>query len=551
MTDKKHPDDSTLFDESFDDWGEYDEEVDPYITHETDKQNEHSEKLTDWMCHKCNFANNRHSAVKNDCKCTNCGADLIVIEPSIALIHDNKDDEESKYNEQIEHKNDINIDAEIALSLQQQEELMLIKEDNTTITIHSKKSKAETISKYNNKSTGISKLMLPDHTSSIPLPIDMDVSNQKTQVQLNDNSVSMKRVAMFLNVYRPSLFNGIYGSYYYTRTFSPFPFPPHEIKTNVTATNTRNISIKCKLSDNLEHGPYFIHFRNGKKIEINKELSVLLSLSTLEHSDFGQDLLPLLYDHFSRFKIISEINKLRDNSELFVQLYWKDGNDNVHKTVFITSKFSEKRNRLNTEYDKRSDHYTKILAIDNDIIKVNLDVDDELFDICQADYNSIEFRFISSNLFYHSLHQKIITENYHRKLSPKITEKYHRTLSPISLFSNAFKIYEDMFGNAMSLSRECDIKINDNIFVYWIYIWCMSMVTRQYIENKSTYNSTPLQIDLVIIPNQVIDMKSNEVVESKVGIISERLTANNISFNNNNNKKIICNPSRIDSLLRI
>eukprot|EP01084_Bolivina_argentea_P261874 442712_1 len=123
------------------------------------------------------------------------------------------------------------------------------------------------------------------------------------------------------------------------------------------------------------------------------------------------------------------------------------------------------------------------------------------------------------------------------------------TMKTHKLFSNAFKIYEDKLCHPLSLTHRSHIKINDNIFVHWMYIYCMSIAVREYMEQNDTI-LIPLQIDLVIIPNCVVDVFKNEIIDCHVGSISERLTTNKIIFNEDNNK-ILCSPAEFQSLLHL
>eukprot|EP01084_Bolivina_argentea_P020159 37506_1 len=144
--------------------------------------------------------------------------------------------------------------------------------------------------------------------TSVQLPISIKMTTkQNKSMTTNPYPRQMRNVSAVSDVYRPSFFDGTYGSYKY-RTFESFQFPRNDIKTNVTSTNVNNVPMKCELLKNFDHTKYF-DLRNGTKIQINKELHVLLSLSSHQHSVFGQDFYPLLYDHFSRFAVISEINK--------------------------------------------------------------------------------------------------------------------------------------------------------------------------------------------------------------------------------------------------
>eukprot|EP01084_Bolivina_argentea_P205197 350592_1 len=93
------------------------------------------------------------------------------------------------------------------------------------------------------------------------------------------------------------------------------------------------------------------------------------------------------------------------------------------------------------------------------------------------------------------------------------------------------------------MSDGSNVKINDNIFVYWMYIWCMSIVIRHYIETADNTSLIPLHIDLVIIPNHVTNYNG------EIGSIRNRLTSNKISYNTNNNK-VICDPSNMHGLIQ-
>eukprot|EP01084_Bolivina_argentea_P250797 420380_1 len=163
----------------------------------------------------------------------------------------------------------------------------------------------------------------------------------------------LQNVTKFTNIqhwYRPSLSTGIYGSFITTNNCWPSicQFPKTEIQTNMTKTYIKKIPVNCKIHKINESSNYFIKFENGTTIQISKELDALLSLSTIHHSDFGQDLFVLLYDDFNRFNIICEINNVSANKYFFGQLYWSDEHTKTCKMVFITNDSDS----LKIEYDK-------------------------------------------------------------------------------------------------------------------------------------------------------------------------------------------------------
>eukprot|EP01084_Bolivina_argentea_P316052 547763_1 len=120
-------------------------------------------------------------------------------------------------------------------------------------------------------------------------------------------------------------------------------------------------------------------------------------------------------------------------------------------------------------------------SIDNKIAFKNEITNNDLFNICKNDYRFIEFRFISSNPFYHSLHQRIMREN------PRLMFKDVLFLSDaFTMFENAIKCHH------MSLSLNASIKITDSIFVYWMYIYAMSLFVSEYIEQPDSIYA-PLQ----------------------------------------------------------
>eukprot|EP01084_Bolivina_argentea_P020157 37504_1 len=257
--------DSFEFNEDFnnDNWGDVEEK---HMYPPSTPNNANSTSSNEWICHKCKFRNRRLLAIQNDHKCSKCGVDLIIINQQLLEQNErkynetntshslpSKDDIESKYNQQIHHH--INMDTEIALSLQQDQLLS----NTTNVMSDSNELRAKTDGNCTNKT--ISKLMLPNDAISVPLPINMKMTT-------NPYPRQMRNVSAVSDVYRPSFFDGTYGSYKY-RTFESFQFPRNEIKANVTNTNVNNVPMKCELLEDFDDNDYVIHLRNGTEIQVN------------------------------------------------------------------------------------------------------------------------------------------------------------------------------------------------------------------------------------------------------------------------------------------
>eukprot|EP01084_Bolivina_argentea_P268712 456497_1 len=86
------------------------------------------------------------------------------------------------------------------------------------------------------KNDKISKLMLPTDISSTLLPIHANINSKYHQIISASMSMPINRSELQTDNYRPSLCNGIYGSYYYIRKFASFKYQSNEIQTNVTKT---------------------------------------------------------------------------------------------------------------------------------------------------------------------------------------------------------------------------------------------------------------------------------------------------------------------------
>eukprot|EP01084_Bolivina_argentea_P020158 37505_1 len=252
--------DSFEFNEDFnnDNWGDVEEK---HMYPPSTPNNANSTSSNEWICHKCKFRNRRLLAIQNDHKCSRCGVDLIIIKreynetnATSYSLPPSKDDIESKYNQQISHH--INMDAEIALSLQQDELLI----NTTNVMSDCKALIAKKDTNCTNKT--ISKLILPD---DVILPINTKMkmtTKQNKSMTINPYPMQMKNISAVSFVYRPSFCDGTYGSYKY-RTFESFQFPTNEIKTNVSSTNVNNVLMKCELSQDFDHNKDFVDLRNG------------------------------------------------------------------------------------------------------------------------------------------------------------------------------------------------------------------------------------------------------------------------------------------------
>eukprot|EP01084_Bolivina_argentea_P069680 126736_1 len=198
------------------DWEDV-EELDSYNTrlhsnnqHENTSQDDN--KSNEWICHQCNYPNDRHLAItQNDCGCSNCGAELIVNNDFIKQ-------EEKKYD--IEVAINTENDEAIAKSLQvleAQTESKIAHHMNQTAGLKNhrvfelihKMNHPLMINKMGNKAA--STLILPKNTTSKLLP--MDNINKLIEHKMDGNPNN--DYAENIQRYRPSLFNGSYGSYCY------------------------------------------------------------------------------------------------------------------------------------------------------------------------------------------------------------------------------------------------------------------------------------------------------------------------------------------------
>eukprot|EP01084_Bolivina_argentea_P159584 277921_1 len=245
-------------------------------------------------------------------------------------------------------------------------------------------------------------------------------------------------------------------------------FPHYKSKTYMTENVNmiqQKVHVKCKISNEIfNSNQHFVQLNNKTKIAINKSLHIMLTLSNEKRNHFGQDLLPLLYDDFSRFNVISEINHIIQNSESLAQLYWVDDDKHINKIVFReydTDALIEQYKQIDIKHEKILKINNVKIAYENKTISEN-----DLLQICTNDYKSMQFQFLSKNQFYTSLQHEIINKN------PNIFFKDITT---------ALQNYEKLLCPRLSFVNSSYRKINDNIFVYWMYIECMSSVIKQYI----------------------------------------------------------------------
>eukprot|EP01084_Bolivina_argentea_P021989 40840_1 len=126
----------------------------------------------------------------------------------------------------------------------------------------------------NKEDKRISKLMLPDNISSTLLPIKTETKKKSHQKHVNS-------ILGNISFYRPSLCNGTYGAYCYTRAFCDFQFPPIKTQNKKVANITKfsNLPINFKVPKNgLSTSHFVAKFCKDKKIDINNELCLLLSI---------------------------------------------------------------------------------------------------------------------------------------------------------------------------------------------------------------------------------------------------------------------------------
>eukprot|EP01084_Bolivina_argentea_P074099 134434_1 len=374
----------------------------------------------EWICDSCNFAN---TTKQNDYKCNNCTAlHTFIVDVQEAKLFDNND-----YNAFIDEADENNnwgdaepIDVFAGHNMDKNEKNTLkyeklpdawtcqqCKYQNNRISAIKNEFKCIEC-KFDLKVTEEHKYSLETNVDKVAIQANNDIS--ELTLSMNDQTI-----------YRPSLFNGIYGSYCYKRTFSSFKVQVNCTKVNIT--NIKKIPVECKISEFDTSNEYFININNNK-IFIDEDLHLLLLLSTKKYTEFGQDLFPLFYDHFNRFILISEIKNKIQNDILFAQLYWIDDTKTVNKIVFMTQNLS----LLTDEYDKISNKFAKVLAINNSIeYKNDKNRCYDLFEEIANDYKSDEFKFISSNLFYHSFLQQVVKKNDQLQLKE------------LKFISNAFK----------------------------------------------------------------------------------------------------------------
>eukprot|EP01084_Bolivina_argentea_P260609 440156_1 len=251
-------------------------------------------------------------------------------------------------------------------------------------------------------------------------------------------------------------------------------------------------------------------------------------LEKLTDNNFGNDVISLFIDHFGRYKIMQQIKRSNAemNGETFAQLYWspkdKQVNQiNVHKIISNMDVLSEEYSKIN------NDKYHKILFVNGENKIANGTKLSELSELCEYEFRSDEFRFIAQSEFYYSIYKQMCQK-------PQILS----SKTPIECMKNAFRSYSNQI--CPILSVYCTKKINDNIFAYWVYMWVVSIICRKCME---PYNENmPLQLDLTIIPNDVI------YSEDDIDCISDRLTMNNIQFNGDD-QPISIDPSNIQSLI--
>eukprot|EP01084_Bolivina_argentea_P024110 44988_1 len=195
--------DADFSDQSEENWGDV-EVIDHYLCpqHVKDTEEHQQSETTKWICHNCNYENDRCTVIKQNFVCSNCNNKLNIEQ------EEKKSEVISKlpFDELVndyQHKNKESTHHIIP---------------NTEINLQPS-SNTPTIScdKLQNKT--VSQLMLPKQTKTL-LPINM-----KPPIKSSIDHTT----------YRPSLSNGIYGSYCMIFPFSSFKFPVKEIKTNLSS----------------------------------------------------------------------------------------------------------------------------------------------------------------------------------------------------------------------------------------------------------------------------------------------------------------------------
>eukprot|EP01084_Bolivina_argentea_P305254 527319_1 len=246
-------------------------------------------------------------------------------------------------------------------------------------------------------------------------------------------------------------------------------------------------------------GSYFIaDLMNAVKYEYDQHINVLQQYLSDEEYDTdaiiddidGKQSNLLLLKHCTRnvIDIIKQhvyVEKIKRyyqlQHQMYGQLYWKEltiSRKNSNKLQIKRRKIvSNVKLELETAYGilgEKEKTKGRILLINGKVICDDYHVKD-LYEVAMNDYNDILFQFMSSNGFYWSL----------------VKQK------DLEFFRSAFTNYGDEICGALSVVNVN--KINDNIFIFWVYIWTMSKVIKTY--TKSNNVSVPLQVDLVIIPN--------------------------------------------------
>eukprot|EP01084_Bolivina_argentea_P302887 522879_1 len=193
--------------------------------------------------------------------------------------------------------------------------------------------------------------------------------------------------------------------------------------------------------------------------------------------------------------------------------------------------------QLQQRYDSiNSDEFYKILTV-NGKEKLSNTENINLKNLCMQDFERKALRF-SSHPFYYSLCTVI-----NQALQKIQKSSFFTPYNALDCLENAIKSYQEQICPMLSINST--IKINDNIFVYWTYLWTLSIICRKYMEPYAKY--FPLQIDLVVIPNDTIGIKENTIT-NVIGSIANRLSMHNISFNTNN-EKMLLDPSDIESVI--
>eukprot|EP01084_Bolivina_argentea_P054195 99413_1 len=295
-----------------------------------------------------------------------------------------------------------------------------------------------------------------------------------------------------------------------------------QLSVNSDNINCDNTNSKIVLNDNT-------------KITLDKSFFILEDIiRNIDQNYFGNDMISLIINDFNRHNIMNETEMQRD---IFSQLCWMDkdkqlNTQNIHKTLSnmgIMSKLKEKYDEID------GNKYHKIL-ISNGKVRLANTNENKFSQFCMCDFKNNNLRFALSNPFYRSLIDSIT----------KVMNNTSSTISynAIQCIQSAFKSYENEI--CPMLSTNHTVKINDNIYVYWVYLWALSIICRKQMEPSAEY--VPLQIDLAIIPNDNIDVKTGKSIDDEVGDIFDRLTIHNIPFNKNN-QKVIIDPRNIESVI--